>query len=452
MNTLYNNNLINFFAIYFVFCALLFSACSDSKDSNKEILPTDEKNIPDDLIAPRVLSVFPSDYSTGIDENTNIVIEFDEEMDIDSLGISEIATTNSPFTLQDIYGTVVGVTVSLEENNKFVQLNPSSVLLYETEYLVNISTDVKDINGNELIEEYNWRFTTRINEADYPEYPSGETILQQSEGTIFYNYWSYVPKSLKKSEHAYFLLDISHPQLEDYNELTAQAKGNCNQYSNIAEEKKYIILTPVIPRNFTKGYYPQGINEYSLKSSTPDFYYRPDLKVNKIIENFRSRLEDAGYSIYDKIFVCGFSAGGMWANRYSVLHPDKVKAVAIGQAGGWLTIPNNSYDGRLFNWPLGINNFPLLTGEDYNKFNLLTNVPMFIFIGDKDVSNTYTSNYPNSEDIAIWGSSDPERLENQYQFLKTQDYNVLFKLYPNVGHYYSSQMKKDVINFLHSYE
>ncbi len=284
--------------------------------------------------------------------------------------------------------------------------------------------------------------------TDFPAYPSGETILHQKDEKIPYNYWSYVPKSLTRNETAYIFLEISHPQIEDYDALTLAAKNTCNQFIDVAESRNYIILTPVIPRDFSEGYYPQGINQYSLDPLTPNFYYRPDLKVNIIIENFKKELEEAGYSIQDKVFVSGFSAGGMWANRYSLLHPERVKAAAMGQAGGWLAMPITSYNGTDLNWPLGLNNYSLLTGESYNKYNIFKSVPMFIFIGDQDTTSTYyDSDYPDSNDITIWGNSDPVRLENQYNHLKNLGYNVSFKLYPNVGHNYNSEMRNDVIDF-----
>lgn len=281
----------------------------------------------------------------------------------------------------------------------------------------------------------------------YPDYPSGRAILHEKDENIPYNYWSYVPKSLTGDENAYILLEVSHGQIEDYAQLTNDSRNAVDRFISVAEKFKFIILTPVIPRDFTKGYYPQGINEYALNPSTPDFYYRPDLKVNIILEHFKLELENAGFSIQEKVFVSGFSAGGMWANRYTLLHPEMVKAVAIGHSGGWLAMPITNYKGINLRWPLGLYNYSNLTGEEYNGYDLLKNVPMFIYIGDQDNSNTYYSNYPGKDLITIWGNIDPLRLENQYNYLKNLGFNVTFKLYPNVSHRYNDQMVNDVVEF-----
>jgi predicted esterase len=154
-----------------------------------------------------------------------------------------------------------------------------------------------------------------------------------------------------------------------------------------------------------------------------------------------------GFSIQEKVFVSGFSAGGMWANRYTLLHPEMVKAAAIGQSGGWLAMPITNYNGINLRWPLGLYNYSELTGEEYSKYDLLKNVPMFIYIGDQDNNSTYSSHYPSRDLITIWGSTDPLRLENQYNYLKNLGFNVTFKLYPNVGHH-SDPMVNDVIKFI----
>lgn len=272
----------------------------------------------------------------------------------------------------------------------------------------------------------------------------GEVVMGTTDG---YNWWSYVPLSLQKTDTAYILLEMGHGQLEDYVALTHDAKNNVIGWKSIAEEEKYVIVTAVVPRNFSAGYYPQGINMHSLDPLTPEFYHRPDLKVNNIITELIVNLTDAGYSPCNEILVAGFSAGGMWSNRYTLLHPERVLAAAMGQAGGWLAMPIAEHNGSTLNWPLGVNNFYNLTGTEYNKTELLKDVPQFIFIGDQDTTATYCEGNPSLEDIEIWGATDPERLETQSTYLSNNNYNVQFKLYEGIAHSYTSDMKNDILDF-----
>ena len=141
----------------------------------------------------------------------------------------------------------------------------------------------------------------------------------------------------------------------------------------------------------------------------------------------------------------------MWSNRYTLLHPERVQAAAIGHAGSWLAVPVAEHNGVHLNWPLGLANYPALVGEPYQKYEILKSVPMLVFIGDKD-SNTYSSRYPTRNDIAVWGDTGPTRLENQYNFLKNLGFNVSFKLYPGVEHQYTREMTNDVFDFLTKYK
>lgn len=273
----------------------------------------------------------------------------------------------------------------------------------------------------------------------------GEVVMRSTDG---YNWWSYVPESLQKNDPSYILLEESYLGAENYEKSTNNAKNHVLGWKSISEEKKLIIVTVVMPRHFDNRYYPQGINLNSLDPSTPEFYYRPDLKVNNIISGFINNLTKDGYSIYNKTLVAGFSAGGMWANRYTLLHPERVKAAAIGQAGGWLAMPFTEYNGTSLNWPMGINNFANLTGDEYKKQDLLKEVPQFIFIGDQDDYSTYVFDpWPTEDLIQIWGTTDPERLKNQSKWLENANYSVEFKLYQGVGHSYNSEMKNDLLAF-----
>lgn len=301
----------------------------------------------------------------------------------------------------------------------FITLNPSNIVM----------------NNNEKENE-------RIVIEDITK---GEFVLRSNEG---YNWWSYVPESLTEDDLGYILLEESHGQTTDYEAGTDDAEFNLWKYKAIADQKKYILVCVVLPRNIANGYYPQGINYYSLRSSTPDFYYRPDLKVNNILTAFKNNLTNAGYTICEKTLVAGFSAGGMWANRYTLLHPERVKAAAMGQAGGWLAMPIEEYNGTTLNWPIGIKDQESLIGSAYTKQEILKKVPQFIFIGDADTSATYHDGpYPTTADIEVWGETDPERLENQYQYLEEAGYNVNFTLYPGVAHDYNAEMINDVKTF-----
>ncbi|MBD3192846.1 MAG: hypothetical protein GF308_19560 [Candidatus Heimdallarchaeota archaeon] len=114
-------------------------------------------------------------------------------------------------------------------------------------------------------------------------------------------------------------------------------------------------------------------------------------------------------------------------------------------------MPIAEYNGSILNWPMGINDFENLIGTAYNKQEVLKEVPQFIFIKNQDSTATFNSEpWPTLEEIEIWGLTDPERLENQYNYLDKAGYYVNFTLYPGIAHSYTTEMSNDIIVFFDS--
>ena len=160
-----------------------------------------------------------------------------------------------------------------------------------------------------------------------------------------------------------------------------------------------------------------------------------------------SMLRHDGYNVADKVFMDGYSAGGMFAQRYALLHPERLMAVAGGQCGGSITVPDVNYD-----WPVGIRDFEDLTGVPFNQATY-EKLPQLYYIGDLDNKNS-TAHIGNPDVFTdaqimslfnLFGEEDPERLQNQVIHLKTLGYtNVYFKLYPGIRHEVTKQMIEEV--------
>jgi dienelactone hydrolase len=285
---------------------------------------------------------------------------------------------------------------------------------------------------------------------DYPE--KGRAVMRT---TASYHWWSYVPASAKKGDTCYIWVDMMVPQVEDYDEVTTAAGTRCRNCSFVAELFGYIIIEPAVPRLFSPcDYYPEALDYYSLRSSTPAAYYRPDLKVNAIIDELRSLLSASGCVVPEKVFVSGFSAGGMWSNRYALLNPERVKAAAMGHCGGWLGMPlEQTPAGVDLNWPMGLSDFEALTGSPYDKSDALKAVPQFVFIGAEDTGSAYTGFgcYPGVGDIEAWGTTNQIRLETQTALLASLEYDVTYKVYPGAGHMLTVPMQVDILSFFNSH-
>lgn len=277
-----------------------------------------------------------------------------------------------------------------------------------------------------------------------PIHPLDRLILHEADETIDYNWFTYVPSNLSKESPSYILVTGLHANIsQDYDATTRESRKLAEDRIRWARTHEYILLVPVIP-NITAHRYSLAFDLPSFSNSTDPFYQRPDLRVNLMIDRLIRDLEADGYHVSEKVFVEGFSAGGMFAQRYALLHPERVQAIAAGQCGGALTLPESSYDGIQMNWPVGVNDFSSLVGYEFNR-EVYEQVHQFIYIGDQDTEAT-TLAVPRAPTLwrsqaqivflrNTFGETDPTRLENQVEYLNSLGYNnITFKLYAGVGH------------------
>lgn len=272
-------------------------------------------------------------------------------------------------------------------------------------------------------------------------------------------YWfSYVPESADPLNENFILVPI-YGGLFDYTENTEQVRTYTELIAQRADDNNLIILSPSIPRGRNPDYYAVAFDRLCFSDDVDPFYQRPDLVVNKMIDRLSQDLRMQGYRVHDKVFVEGFSCGGMFAQRYCLLQPERVQAIAAGQCGGSLTLPIRKYDNMDLTWAVGISDFQSLVGKDFNDV-VYRQIPQFIYIGDKDTEHSHFE-HPNpdgfwSEEMvdfinSIFGDTDPERITNMCNLMKKLGYNVACTLYPGVGHEVSPWNTPSIYNDIYNF-
>ena len=289
----------------------------------------------------------------------------------------------------------------------------------------------------------------------------GELIYHQACEQIPYAWFSYVPFSSAKTEINYILITGQNGNIvsDNYGRLIEECRNQAEWRSREwAERFNYILLTPVIPRSATKWQnYTVSLDRESLLDPE-GFNSRPDLKLSLMIKDLIDSLEEDGYKVSHRVFIEGFSAGAMFAQRFCIIHPDMVQATACGQCGGSITLAAETYDNEEMVWPVGIADFEYLIGHPFDRA-LYLSVPQFIYIGDRDTNNSTVTPYNydlftdgqreflNSE----FGETDPVRLKNQCEYMKHLGANIHFKCYPGVGHEMTGDMVEDIFRFFDSF-
>jgi pimeloyl-ACP methyl ester carboxylesterase len=289
-----------------------------------------------------------------------------------------------------------------------------------------------------------------------PNLAPGQMVFRQADRTIAYNWFTYVPASITKEEPSYVWVTGLHGNIitDEYNLITEESRQQAQWRTLLAEEHRHFLLVPAIPRPETNHVYAVGFDWKVFLQSSDPFCQRPDFKVNQMIDQFTADLRDLGYNVQDRVFIDGFSAGGMFGQRYTLLHPERVQAVAAGHCGGELTLAEASYDGTVMDWPVGINDFHTLVGREFNR-DAYREVPQLVFIGDEDTNTTLwgTGELWRTQSqidflIGTFGATPPVRLENQVKYLNNLGYSsIVFKIYPGVTHQYTSEMVADALAF-----
>jgi pimeloyl-ACP methyl ester carboxylesterase len=175
-----------------------------------------------------------------------------------------------------------------------------------------------------------------------------------------------------------------------------------------------------------------------------------------MIEHARDELETLGLRTDEKVFIQGFSASGMFANRFTILHPECVKAATIGSPGGWPTVPVDSFKGEQLPFPAGIADLAALTNTPFDSaaYNA---IPQLIYMGSADDNDSldYTDGWDQETAQRVdrlFGTDPLSRWEAAESIYKAAGANVEFLLVDGIGHdrkelqSYSTEVFKTVLN------
>jgi pimeloyl-ACP methyl ester carboxylesterase len=270
-------------------------------------------------------------------------------------------------------------------------------------------------------------------------------------------YYLFVPPAVRadKSQIVRTLLvlpnNTGRPD-DDFSVHQRTALGNLMGSMPIASQMGVVLLRPVFPRPKSDWrVYTHALDRDTLLAKAPTIE-RLDRQLLAMIDHAAPRLAAEGVKVDKKVVMFGFSASGMFVNRFVFLHPERVKAAAIGSPGGWPIAPIASWKGTKLPYPIGIADLKSVVGTPFKK-NLVEKLPVFIFMGAEDTNDSVVfgdSYEPEEKKLVfdLFGKTPVERWPVVESIYRKALPSSQFKLYPNTGHRLTKEMMDDVTGFL----
>lgn len=242
---------------------------------------------------------------------------------------------------------------------------------------------------------------------------------------------------------------------DDFAVHEADVQRKIKNNAGIADKLGVALLMPVFPRPTTDWQiYTHALDRDAMITNKKEFA-RFDLQLIAMIEHARKRLAAEQLKFDKRVLMLGFSASGMFVNRFAFLHPKQIKVATIGSPGGWAIAPVASFNEKALRYPVGTSDFKTVSGKKFD-LNSLRRVPLFMFLGNGDDNDSviFRDSYEKDDEeliFALFGKTPVERWDDSEKLYRNAKLNAEFRLYPNVGHGITKVMFDDVFAFFSKY-
>ena len=311
-------------------------------------------------------------------------------------------------------------------------------------------------------------YVTDIEELDLSNELLCRVTVNPTEGFNF-PYYLFIPQGINLNKPVHLLVEpcntgVSRTRKSLDRKIKALAEAS--HATVIAKKLRVPLLVPVFPRPGSDQWlvpvstrpgsdqwqaYTHALDRDTLLIRDGDLK-RIDLQLINMIAHAQRLLRHNKVNVNEKVFMNGFSASGTFANRFAILHPTVVRAVATGGINGIPTFPTDRWNDVAMRYPVGIADVKEIAdiafdGAAYKK------VSQYIYMGALDDNDTVP--YQDAFDAVdaelikslIGAKMMPDRWEVSQSIYKALKMPVQFVTYKNTGHQIKREMIDDIVAF-----
>lgn len=285
-------------------------------------------------------------------------------------------------------------------------------------------------------------------------------VDKSPEDGFHWPYYIYIPEETVVDEPIRLIVESNNPHrsndMSDH-EDSAKETAKYNPYSHALNIP---IIVPAFPRfeEFPEGYdhgYYIALDEDALASETEEIKRLDEQLLNMIdhaqeylAQQSNSKISELDFK--DRIFITGDSASGSFANRFTKLHPEKVRAITTG-AQDYVILPFESYEGEEFNYPSGVNDLGDYTGKNFD-LNAYKEVAKFYTAGILEgILNEFSGSLKDPEQRQVirnvFGTGLIDHWTKVKEVYDNNNIPVQFQIYNATSHEIREEMIDDRIEF-----
>ncbi|ESU24852.1 hypothetical protein FEDK69T_04050 [Flavobacterium enshiense DK69] len=269
-------------------------------------------------------------------------------------------------------------------------------------------------------------------------------------------YILFIPKGTPLNKKTFLLVEPNNTgrtsdSIEIHKKYAIDLASVSSVGNNVSTELKIPLLVPIFPRPSSQPLvYTHALDRDVIIDKSSELK-RLDLQLLEMIKDAKRILNTANIEVDTKVFMNGFSASATFTNRFSFIHPEIIKAMAIGGFNGNLMLPEKKLNTVKLNYPIGLNDFTQLFDKNFDSDQFKT-IPQFVYMGKLDNNDAvqYDDAYSDKERKLIndnLGRNTQDRYAKCQEIYRNHNVNAIFKTYENVGHWTTSDVNLEVIKF-----